>query len=143
MSFESYIKIFDSYLDNMIFNQFVMLCPIRLSQTDKLNILDYLAYRLQIEFQKKVILLTNKEIDGDIYVINKDTKVSEIPLLINNMNTETQTKYGNVICLIDIDFQYFDDSVSWEQRLVEVMKYYKVPVFGFSNNTQMIKIYEN
>lgn len=143
MSFESYVKIFDSYLDNMIFNQFMMLCPIRLSQIDKLNILDYLAYRLQIEFQKKVILLTNKEIDGDIYVINKDTKVSEIPLLINNMNTETQTKYGNVVCLIDIDFPYFEDSVSWEQRLVEVMKYYKVPVFGFSNNTQMIYIYEN
>lgn len=143
MNFESYLKIFDSYLDSMIFNQFVMLCPIRLSHKDKLNILDHIAYRLQIEFQKVVILLTNREVDGDIFVINKDTNVSEIPLIINNMNTEKQLKYGNVVCLIDIDFPYFEDSVSWEQRLVENMKYYKMPVFGFSNNTQMIKIYEN
>jgi hypothetical protein len=143
MRVDEYKNLFDSYLDNKIFNQFVMLSPTRITHEEKLNILDEIAFRLQVEFQKQVILLTNRDVDGDIFVIDKNTKVSEIPLIINNMKSAKQELYGNVVCLIDIDFPYFEESNSWENRLVETMKYYKIPVFGFSNNTQMIYIYEN
>ena len=143
MRVDWYQNIFDSYLDNKIFNQFVMLSPTEITNDEKLNILDEIAFRLQVEFQKQVILLTNRDVYGDIFVVDKNTKVSEIPLIINNMNSSKQELYGNVVCLIDIDFPYFEESNSWENRLVETMKYYKIPVFGFSNNTQMIYVYEN
>ena len=143
MRVDEYKNFFDSYLDNKIFNQFVMLSPTGITHDEKLNILDEIAFRLQVEFQKQVILLTNRDVYGDIFVVDKNTKVSEIPLIINNMNSAKQELYGNVVCLIDIDFPYFEESNSWENRLVETMKYYKFPVFGFSNNTQMIYIYEN
>ena len=143
MRVDEYKNLFDSYLDNKIFNQFVMLSPTGITHDEKLNILDEIAFRLQVEFQKQVILLTNRDVYGDIFVVDKNTKVSEIPLIINNMNSEKQELYGNVVCLIDIDFPYFEESNSWENRLVETMKYYKIPVFGFSNNTQMIYVYEN
>lgn len=143
MRVDEYKNFFDSYLDNKIFNQFVMLSPTEITHDEKLNILDEIAFRLQVEFQKQVILLTNRDVYGDIFVVDKNTKVSEIPLIINNMNSAKQELYGNVVCLIDIDFPYFEESNSWENRLVETMKYYKIPVFGFSNNTQMIYVYEN
>lgn len=143
MRVDEYKNFFDSYLDNKIFNQFVMLSPTGITHDEKLNILDEIAFRLQVEFQKQVILLTNRDVYGDIFVVDKNTKVSEIPLIINNMNSAKQEFYGNVVCLIDIDFPYFEESNSWENRLVETMKYYKIPVFGFSNNTQMIYVYEN
>lgn len=143
MRVDEYKNFFDSYLDNKIFNQFVMLSPTGITHDEKLNILDEIAFRLQIEFQKQVILLTNRDVYGDIFVVDKNTKVSEIPLIINNMNSAKQELCGNVVCLIDIDFPYFEESNSWENKLVETMKYYKIPVFGFSNNTQMIYIYEN
>lgn len=143
MRVDEYKNFFDSYLDNKIFNQFVMLSPTGITHDEKLNILDEIAFRLQVEFQKQVILLTNRDVYGDIFVIDKNTKVSEIPLIINNMNSAKQELYGNVVCLIDIDFPYFEESNSWENRIVETMKYYKIPVFGFSNNTQMIYVYEN
>ena len=143
MRVDWYQNIFDSYLDNKIFNQFVMLSPTEITNDEKLNILDEIAFRLQVEFQKQVILLTNRDVYGDIFVVDKNTKVSEIPLIINNMNSSKQELYGNVVCLIDIDFPYFEERNSWENRLVETMKYYKIPVFGFSNNTQMIYVYEN
>ena len=143
MRVDEYKNLFDSYLDNKIFNQFVMLSPTGITHDEKLNILDEIAFRLQVEFQKQAILLTNRDVYGDIFVIDKNTKVSEIPLIINSMNSAKQELYGNVVCLIDIDFPYFEESNSWENRLVETMKYYKIPVFGFSNNTQMIYIYEN
>ena len=59
MRVDGYKNLFDSYLDNKIFNQFVMLSPTGITHDEKLNILDEIAFRLQVEFQKQVILLTN------------------------------------------------------------------------------------
>lgn len=143
MKAEYYQRLFDSCLDNNLFNQFVALSPTSISHDRELIILDNIAFRLQIEFQKQVILLTNKEVSGDIAVINKSTKVSEIPLIINNLNSDNNDDSSNVVCLIDIDFPYFEENNSWENRLIETLKYYRIPVFGFCSRGQILKIYEN
>lgn len=134
MKIDGYEKLFNTYLDSNIFNQLVLLSPKTLSNKHKLEILDGLAYRLQIEFQKTVVLITNKKHNSEIDVFDNSQPTAELPLIYS--------KNKDVVFLVDIDSPYFDDKLSWEDKVVELLIYYKYPAFGFMSGCQKIKLYE-
>jgi hypothetical protein len=133
MNKDDYLKGFNSFLDNKLFNQFVVLSGKYLSQQTKLDILDELAYRLQIEFGKKVYLLTNEDIDCEVSVINQQTTPQEIPLIVNRDES---------VILVLIRTDYFNRNDSWEIESLRVLKYYKYPIFGFCSMFQDVMYYE-
>jgi hypothetical protein len=134
MKIDGYKKLFNAYLDSNIFNQLVLLSPKSLSNDNKLSILDDLAFRLQIEFQKSVVLITNKRHNCEIEVFDNTQPTAELPLIYN--------KSRDIVFLVDIDSPYFDDKMSWEDKIVELLIYYKYPAFGFMSGCQRIKLYE-
>ena len=133
---QTYLKLFDSFLDNNVLNTAFIISSSKLSQTDKLEILEHLSYRLQIEFDKTVIFITNKnKPSGEIDFINKETEVCDIPL-----NHCDRNKY---VFIIDVDLPYFDKPNCWENRVIQTLIYYKYTLFGFSSDETKFKFYEN
>lgn len=134
MTNRDYLKIFNSFLDNDLFNQAIILSTNKISEITKLQILDEIAYRLQVEFGKRVIFITNKECSGDIETFTKKDKTSELPLLY--------TDKKNTVFVLYLDMPYFEDRLDWEQKVIECLIYYKYPVFGFKSDNQRVKFYD-
>jgi hypothetical protein len=133
---QKYLNLFDTILDSELFNQTFLLCSNRLSESDKIDILDYIAFRSQIQFCKNVIVLTNKNIvTGNIEIVDTRVKSSEIPLMFPHRS--------NTLFLVNIDFPYFENIQSWEYRVIQTLMYYKYSMFGFISGDQIIKIYED
>ena len=131
-----YSKIFNSFLDNGMLDIALIINSRKLGKTSKEELLDELAYRLQIEFCKKVILLTNKFTPtGDIDFVGKEKNANEILLKFPDRSKN--------VFIVDIDFPYFNNSDSWEKRALNTIMYYKYPIFGFSSGEDIIKFYEN
>lgn len=129
-----YVKIFNSFLDNDLFNQTIILSPQSLTHVEKLYILNDLAYRIQIEFCKNVYIITDRLLPNcELKVIDEKTIPEELPLTINNFDS---------VFLIDVCRPYFEGTNSWSERIIEILQYYKMTVFGFCSNKQIIKFYE-
>lgn len=128
------VTIFNSFLDSNQFNQAIMLSSHTLSEDSKLEILDDLSFRLQIQFGKHVVFVTNKAFYGYVDVVTPKTDASEIPLLYPNRD--------EVVFIVNMDFPYFENKLSWESRVVETLIYYKYVVFGFISGEQRVKFYE-
>jgi hypothetical protein len=128
------VSIFNGFLDSNQFNQAIMLSSYTLSEDSKLEILDDLSFRLQIQFGKRVVFVTNKAFYGDVDVVTPKINVSEVPLLYPNRD--------KVVFIVNIDFPYFENKLSWESKIVETLIYYKYVVFGFISGEQRVKFYE-
>ena len=128
------VNIFNGFLDSNQFNQAIMLSSYTLSEDSKLEILDDLSFRLQIQFGKRVVFVTNKAFCGNIDVVTPKINASEVPLLYPNRD--------KVVFIVNIDFPYFENKLSWEDKIVETLIYYKYVVFGFVSGEQRVKFYE-
>ena len=131
-----YRKVFNSFMDNGIIDLALIINSRKLNPDNQREILDEVAYRLQIEFCKKVILLTNKSSpSGDIDFVGKEKNANEILLKYPD-----RSKHAFIV---DIQFPYFNTKDCWESRALNTIMYYKYPIFGFSSSEDIIKFYEN
>lgn len=127
----NYLNFFNMILDNNFLNCGILLSPI-IKISEKQNVLENIAYRAQIEFKKEVVLVTN----ADYY------KNSELKIINSSCDPYDVTKLGNSDYIIICDIiQTEENSSSWSTKIIELMEYYRVCFFGFSNR-QTIRIYE-
>ena len=127
MKKSDYIKIFDSFLDNDISCGILLIGSIEYK--DKLEVLEYLSLRLQVEFGKNVCLITNERIESELLTLStKDDPHVEIPRL-------------DCIFLCLLRNPYFKDS-SWYTDIINQLVYYRKPFFGFTTVEQKTIFYE-
>lgn len=128
MNASNYIRIFDSFLDNRILNCGILLIGPN-STNEKLYILNEIAFRLQIEFGKRVCLVSNEELNSDIETFtSKDDPFSFI-------------SKNDCVFLCNLQKSYFNDGM-WYNDLVNQLKYYKRTFFGFTTGSQQLIFYE-
>ena len=131
-----YLSYFNSLLDNGWLNQVCLLCPPCLDLGTKFEILDEIAFRLQIEFQKEVKLMFSNPfhtVRSELDAIYKEYPLTD---RISEFDVE------KTVVLANIQFPYFSHEDSWEKKAIQLLEYYRLPVLGFTTHEQYIKIYE-
>lgn len=132
---DNYETLFNGLIDNKIFNCGILLSASKISDKDKYNILNDLAYKLQIEHQKKVYLIPdNIHFESELPIICQPYDCSNISKNFDRTNT---------IFLINTKLPYFEDPNNWNVKFINTLLYYFYPFFGFSSTRQIVKFYEN
>ena len=130
MTKEEYKALFDGLLNTNLFNFGILLSAHNLEEKDKIDILDYLTVRGQLDFGREVHLISDKAVDGDIDVITHDFNPDFMP----------NFKYSNPLFICNFVLPYFEID-DWHKRMIDMMNYYKYCYIGFCNR-QMLNIYE-
>lgn len=129
---ELYKEVFDTVLDSDILrNSTVLMIGKDLTESDRLEILEHISLRLQVEFGKTVRFISSYGDKSDI-IIQKGYDSSYLPTEFNPQETAfiANVYVGN-----------FNRLNSWEVDMLSQLAYYKFPVYGFSSY-QSIKVYE-
>lgn len=128
---EKYIQLFDNILDSFQNSTFVLVGK-GLTEKERLDILEHIAFRCQIEFEKEVRFISSYDVKESEILLPKKYDSSYLPV---------QFKPENTIFLTNINISYYDTLNNWELDMLTQLAYYKYPVFGFSSH-QVIKVYE-
>lgn len=128
-----YKNVFDTVLDSKLLrNSTFLLIGNDLTESERLEILENISLRVQVEFGKSVRFLSSYGDKSDI-LIPKGYDSNYLPVEFNPQKTVfiTNVYVGN-----------FNRLSSWEVDMLSQLAYYKFPVYGFSSY-QSIKIYES
>ena len=133
---EDYLMLFNNSLDGeFAFNGGAIYAPhicADVSESDRLDILNEIALRAQVEFGKNVVLLTNKEVESEI------EQVKDYPTLAERIK-----KYADNDTLFLCNFVCGNyNSGCFEAKAIDLLIYYKLPFYGFSVYQQRTYIYE-
>ena len=135
MLVSEYRELFNGFLDNGFFNCGVALAGSRLSNSERLSILNDICYRLQVEYQKHVYLITSDQhTESELTLICPPYDYNDIPKRFDRNDT---------VFVLDVKLPYFDDNNNWETKIINSLLYYFYPFFGFCSSKQIVKIYEN
>ena len=135
MKKSDYLSIFESFMDNSMWRQGIIFAAAGLTKEERAELLDEIAYRCQAEFGMTAYLVTNNTtdyIDSEVSIIDKAFD----PYLLPNLRSTKP------IFLVDLEIPYFENSQSWEYKIVELLIYYKYTFYGFSTRQKMI-VYED
>lgn len=127
---ETYLHIFNRFLEPDILPVGLILEDRGLTPEDKQSLLEELSLRLQTEFGKEVYLVSSDNFETELPRIKKES--SFYPLI---------TKKDKVVFLLDIRTPYFKNDPSWEERVVDLLTYYKFIYFGFSARSSVTNFY--
>ena len=132
----NYLDYFNHLMDGKWLNQICLFCPVTVSLPERFDILDELAFRLQIEYQKDVKFLVSNPFHtstSQLDCIHKEYPLTE---KISTFDVD------KTVILANIQFPYFNYEDSWEKAGLKLFEYYRIPVLGFTTHEQCIKIYE-
>ena len=129
MKKSDYVRIFDSFIDNDISCGVLLIGSIPIS--DKLEILENVSQRLQIEFGKEVCLITNE--------IPKEK--SELKVFNQSDSPFDFVPDNDCIFLCLLKKPYFDNN-GWYSDMLSELTYYNRTFLGFTTGEQKIVFYE-
>lgn len=137
LQYNDYLNLFNSALDSGYgFRGGFIYCPPTNSEMDehkRLEVLDALAQRLQIEFGKKVVFISEKEIETDLENIHLDYDLRvKLP----------EYDRSNTVFLCNFTSWFCTEFGGFQARAFDLLRYYRHTFYGFSMSEQFIKIYE-
>ena len=136
--FGDYLNLFNSVIDSGYgFCCGCVFCPPTNSEMDeemRLLTLDCIAHRLQIEFEKKVVFISEKNIETDLENITIEHDLStKLP----------EYDRRDTVFLCNFTSWYCTDFGGFQARAFDLLRYYRHTFYGFSMSEQYIKIYED
>lgn len=132
-----YLNLFTTALDSGYgFSGGQIYCPPTnsdMTEKERLLVLDSISARLQIEFGKTVVFISEKPIETDLENITLEYDLSRKLPEYDRRNTVFLCNFTSWFCT---DFGGF------QARAFDLLRYYKHTFYGFSMSEQFIKIYE-
>lgn len=126
------LSIFNSIIDSGVYTVGIILPNNDLKFDEVADVFDNIACRLQIEFEKNVALFSTDQFDGDIEQYSRECNPDEIiPRLARDGYS--------FICYFKSN--YFNDTDSWSNAVLRLLKYYKTQFFGISDTIYMIYMF--
>ena len=132
MTVDECSKMFNSILDNNISTVGLILPVTDVYGKDESECLNGLAYRLQIEFGKTVVLLSYDHIESELDTYTK----SDDPHIFVPKYADSKYVF---ICLFKSP--YFKQDNTWYIETVNMLTYYRKQFFGFSTNDTRLSVF--
>ena len=136
-NYDEYKYLFNNVMDmNYAFQCGILYCPHAcsdMSNTNRLSLLNEIAHRLQIEFEKDVVFISNESIETELPVIKTVDEASRLIATYDRNKTV-------FLCNFILPRIVADDN--FEVRAIEQLKYYRQPFYGFTVNQQIMYLYE-